>query len=174
IRSGLAYLDLKCPTQKEYEEIPHIEMTADQPWDPSILDLENTPEAVAGDYPPEKVAPTPLAYISEDEEEEASEDIIAMNYTMDPHIEDPKDELLDKIFNNELLQAYNTAIKVHQGRYLPIEDEFIPLPVYMDPPDNPKGSKLIYQPNSILGLNYGQLMSPELDGRPSWPPPILD
>ena len=44
IKAGLPYLDLRPPTDAESRDpsIPHIAMTADSPWNPSVLDLNLT------------------------------------------------------------------------------------------------------------------------------------
>jgi hypothetical protein len=36
--SGLPYLDMRPPTDAEFESLPHVVLTADSDWDPSILD----------------------------------------------------------------------------------------------------------------------------------------
>jgi len=40
VRSGLPYLELRPYTDTEYETLPHVIMTSDVDWDPSILDKE--------------------------------------------------------------------------------------------------------------------------------------
>jgi hypothetical protein len=40
IRSGLAYLDMRPPSDAEFESLPHITFTSDAVWDPSALDSE--------------------------------------------------------------------------------------------------------------------------------------
>ena len=40
IRGGLAYLDMHPPTDQELDEYPHIVLTADIDWDPTVLDCE--------------------------------------------------------------------------------------------------------------------------------------
>ena len=44
IRDGLPYLEMRPPTDKELDSLPHIIMTSDDIWDPSILDNEVSPE----------------------------------------------------------------------------------------------------------------------------------
>jgi hypothetical protein len=41
VRSGLAYLDIRPPTDEELETLPHIILTSDDVWDPSIMDYEH-------------------------------------------------------------------------------------------------------------------------------------
>ena len=40
IRHGLPEMDLRPPTDEEMERYPHVMMTADEKWDPSVLDFE--------------------------------------------------------------------------------------------------------------------------------------
>ena len=40
IRQGLPYLSVRPYTDKEWEDLPHVTLTADVDWDPSILDNE--------------------------------------------------------------------------------------------------------------------------------------
>ncbi|KAG7340327.1 hypothetical protein IV203_023870 [Nitzschia inconspicua] len=40
IRGGLAYIPMRTFTDKEFETLPHVIMTSDKEWDPSILDGE--------------------------------------------------------------------------------------------------------------------------------------
>ena len=44
IRQGLTYLDIRPPTDEEYTTLPHIIMTSDEDWDPSVADHEYDPE----------------------------------------------------------------------------------------------------------------------------------
>ena len=43
IKQGLPYLKMRAYTTKEYNEFPHVIMTSDQVWDPSIFDNEIEP-----------------------------------------------------------------------------------------------------------------------------------
>jgi len=43
IKSGLAYLKMRPFTAQEYESLPHVIMTSDKKWDPSIFDSDNEP-----------------------------------------------------------------------------------------------------------------------------------
>ena len=43
IRDGLAYMDMRPPTDLELTQLPHVFFTADTPWDPTILDNEFLP-----------------------------------------------------------------------------------------------------------------------------------
>ena len=38
INNGLLYLDMRCPTDQELENIPHVLFTSDMPWNPNIFD----------------------------------------------------------------------------------------------------------------------------------------
>ena len=40
IRNGLAYMDMRPPTQDEYETYDHVVLTSDVTWVPTILDNE--------------------------------------------------------------------------------------------------------------------------------------
>jgi hypothetical protein len=40
VRNGLAYLDIRPYTDDEWENLPHVVMTSDVDWDPSVLDGE--------------------------------------------------------------------------------------------------------------------------------------
>ena len=40
IRSGLAHMDVRPPTDEELARIPQAMFTADMPWDPSDVDDE--------------------------------------------------------------------------------------------------------------------------------------
>ena len=40
IRNGLAYMDMRPPTQNEYETFNHVVLTSDVTWDPTVLDNE--------------------------------------------------------------------------------------------------------------------------------------
>jgi len=44
IRNGLAYMDMSMPTDKEFSTLPHVVLTSDSNWDPTILDSEFDPE----------------------------------------------------------------------------------------------------------------------------------
>ena len=41
ICSGLPFLDLRKPTEDEYLQLPHVILTSDVTWDPSVLDHEH-------------------------------------------------------------------------------------------------------------------------------------
>ena len=40
IRDGLPRIDMRPPTDEELETLPHVYLTSDSPWDPSVLDNE--------------------------------------------------------------------------------------------------------------------------------------
>ena len=40
IRNGLAYMDMRPPTQDEYETYDHVVLTSDVTWDLTVLDNE--------------------------------------------------------------------------------------------------------------------------------------
>ena len=40
IRNGLAYMDMRPPTQDEYDTFDHVTFTSDVTWDPTVLDDE--------------------------------------------------------------------------------------------------------------------------------------
>ncbi|EEC51029.1 predicted protein [Phaeodactylum tricornutum CCAP 1055/1] len=40
IRQGLPYMDMRCPTDAEFTSLPHVILTSDVDWDPSVLDNE--------------------------------------------------------------------------------------------------------------------------------------
>ena len=40
IRDGLCYLDMRPPTEEEFNQLPHVLMTADVPWNPQQHDCE--------------------------------------------------------------------------------------------------------------------------------------
>ena len=40
VRNGLAYMDMRPPTQDEYETYDHVVLTSDVTWDPTVLDNE--------------------------------------------------------------------------------------------------------------------------------------
>jgi hypothetical protein len=40
IRDGLFYMDMHAPNDQEMETLPHVFVTSDSPWDPSLLDDE--------------------------------------------------------------------------------------------------------------------------------------
>ena len=40
IRNGLDYMDMRPPTQDEYETYNHVVLTSDVTWDPTVLDNE--------------------------------------------------------------------------------------------------------------------------------------
>ena len=50
IRNGLAYLDIRPYTDSEWDTFPHVTMTSDVDWDPSILD---------GEFPSTDISSTP-------------------------------------------------------------------------------------------------------------------
>ena len=53
-RNGLPYLPIKPFTDREYATLPHVIMTSDQDWDPSVLDspVDDTgPSTAGGDVP---------------------------------------------------------------------------------------------------------------------------
>ena len=41
VRDGLTYLDMRKPTDKEFAELPHVVLTSDIDWDPTVLDYEH-------------------------------------------------------------------------------------------------------------------------------------
>ena len=47
IRDGLPYLDMRPPTDEELDTLPHVFMTSDSPWDPSVMDCEFNADGVA-------------------------------------------------------------------------------------------------------------------------------
>ena len=44
IRDGLAYLDIRKPTDQEYKTLPHVILTSDVDWDPRVLDHQHNLE----------------------------------------------------------------------------------------------------------------------------------
>jgi len=44
IRNGLAYMDMSKPTDQEFSSLPHVVLTSDSNWDPTLLDSEFDPE----------------------------------------------------------------------------------------------------------------------------------
>ena len=40
---GLAYVKMRRYTEKEYDKLPHVIMTSDKEWDPSIFDRDVDP-----------------------------------------------------------------------------------------------------------------------------------
>jgi hypothetical protein len=40
IRNGLPYLDMSYPSDEDFENLPHVYMTRDEEWDPSVMDDE--------------------------------------------------------------------------------------------------------------------------------------
>jgi hypothetical protein len=38
IREGLFYMDMHAPNNQEMETLPHVFVTSDSPWDPSVID----------------------------------------------------------------------------------------------------------------------------------------
>ena len=40
VRDGLPRMDMQIPTDAEMDEYPHVFITADSTWDPSVLDNE--------------------------------------------------------------------------------------------------------------------------------------
>ena len=45
MKIGLPYIDISPPTNEELENLPHIIMTSDDHWDPTILDNDFDSEA---------------------------------------------------------------------------------------------------------------------------------
>ena len=41
VREGLVYMDMRPHTDSEFERLPHIILTSDLQWDPSVMDHEN-------------------------------------------------------------------------------------------------------------------------------------
>ncbi len=52
IRNGLPCLDMKPPTDEEMEQHPHVIVTADEEWDPTVLDCEQQVLNLADDDVP--------------------------------------------------------------------------------------------------------------------------
>ena len=51
-RNGLPYMDIRPPSDTELDELPHIILTSDVTWDPSIADYEfDSTEDFAQDFP---------------------------------------------------------------------------------------------------------------------------
>ncbi|KAG7345005.1 hypothetical protein IV203_032536 [Nitzschia inconspicua] len=48
IRGGLTYIPMRTFTDKEFETLPHVIMTSDKEWDPSVLDREADVETKNG------------------------------------------------------------------------------------------------------------------------------
>ena len=46
IRNGLPYMEMTPPTKEELDILPHVHATSDLPWEPSILDCEQTIEGL--------------------------------------------------------------------------------------------------------------------------------
>ncbi|MDJ0828176.1 MAG: reverse transcriptase domain-containing protein, partial [Rhodobacter sp.] len=40
VRDGLHYMDTRPPTDAELQDLPHVFLTSDSPWDPKVLDVE--------------------------------------------------------------------------------------------------------------------------------------
>jgi hypothetical protein len=157
MRSGLPYLDMKVPTLQEIEDIPHIHLTADTPWDPCVLDAEFSSTQATAIHPIEtRPSNDPFNEVGEFVDDHTPDlpkpqDIIAMSHlvsAVEIGVSTSKDDLLDKLFNNEVLQAYLTAYQTYKEDYLTPEDEFVPLDHRFDP--------------------YA------VKGSPSKPPPILE
>ena len=70
VKDGLVYLDWQTPTDAEFDELPHVTMTSDVPWDPTIFDSE--PEAETFDE-----------YLQEDPELEDLPELAPRNYDSD-------------------------------------------------------------------------------------------
>lgn len=163
MRAGLPYLDMKVPTDKELEEIPHIHLTADVPWDPSVLDSEY-PATEASKHYPEEHRPTNAPFdevgtlVAQGIDSTSHEDLMVLNHALsstDIGISHGKDFLLDSLFNNELLQAYLCAYKAYKENYLSPEDEFLS----MEPMDLGKGST----PRNLPTLEISAMAR-----RPAW------
>ena len=147
MRAGLPYLDMKVPTNQELEELPHIHLTADVPWDPSVLDSEY-PIMEASKHHPEEHRPTNAPFdevgtlVEKGVDSTSPECILAMAHALsstDIGISHGKDLLLDSLFNNELLQAYLCAYKAYKEEYLSPEDEFLSMePMYLAKGSPPK------------------------------------
>ena len=43
VRDGLFYMDMHAPSDEELRDLPHVFLTSDAPWDPSVLDHEFHP-----------------------------------------------------------------------------------------------------------------------------------
>ena len=54
IRNGLPYLEMRPPTDHELEHLPQVHITSDVPWDPTVLDCEQTVDQMT-DLPPENL-----------------------------------------------------------------------------------------------------------------------
>jgi hypothetical protein len=52
IRDGLARLDIRPHTDHEYETLPHVFLTSEVEWDPTVLDHEFTDESQWGEDNP--------------------------------------------------------------------------------------------------------------------------
>ncbi|HET7637806.1 MAG TPA: hypothetical protein VFK47_03615, partial [Ktedonobacteraceae bacterium] len=52
IREGLAYLDMRPPTDFELENLPHVVLTSDDTWDPTVFDNEVDPDSWTHEVPP--------------------------------------------------------------------------------------------------------------------------
>jgi hypothetical protein len=50
-RYGLPYIDMRPPSDAEYDSLPHVLLTADTVWDPSSMDDEFSPDDLALDAP---------------------------------------------------------------------------------------------------------------------------
>ena len=56
VRSGLPYKDIWPPADHEMLTLPHIILTSDETWDPSVLDFEHDPtEHYASAFPSSNV-----------------------------------------------------------------------------------------------------------------------
>jgi hypothetical protein len=52
IKDGLARLDIRPHTDHEYETLPHVFLTSEAEWDPTVLDHEFTDESQCGEDSP--------------------------------------------------------------------------------------------------------------------------
>ena len=46
-KSGLAYLKMRTFTTNEWKTLPHVMMTSDKAWDPTVFDIDVDPNSVA-------------------------------------------------------------------------------------------------------------------------------
>ena len=72
VHSGLVYMPMQPPTDQELADLPHVNFTSDNPWDPSKHDC-------AGTSPPQNG--TPISYAEDVPEDSSDENTSLAAYT---------------------------------------------------------------------------------------------
>ena len=97
VRRGLPYLDMRPSTEDDWDSLPHVLLTREEDWNPSVLDNDLSDDLTWYDAQPD----APLLFPLFDEHGELRDRIIAQ-----AHATSPAPDHGEPIGNDEFLDAY--------------------------------------------------------------------